>query len=135
MTDQIEQWRQVPEYEGRYDVSNHGVGSGQEVGHFIGQDESGIWLPSEGILQPSIHQGRQGCAGRWKLVAQRRDLATGEEARGEVRVQRGVQVVGDAVGLAGLARCARYDFPLIFRMMAPSTTRSRNAVASGGSPR
>ncbi len=33
------------------------------------------------------------------------------------------------------ARCARYDLPLIFRMAAPSTIRSMNAVASGGSPR
>src|ERR1051326_5484188 len=33
------------------------------------------------------------------------------------------------------ARCARYDLPLIFRMAAPSTIRSRNAMASGGSPR
>ena len=46
-----------------------------------------------------------------------------------------VQVAGFVVALAGLARWARYDFPLIFSMMDPSTTRSRNAVASGGSPR
>jgi hypothetical protein len=32
------------------------------------------------------------------------------------------------------ARCARYDLPLIFMMFAPSTIRSRNAMASGGSP-
>src|SRR3954464_6281168 len=30
---------------------------------------------------------------------------------------------------------ARYDRPLVFRMIAPSTTRSKNAIANGGSPR
>ena len=34
-----------------------------------------------------------------------------------------------------LRRWARYDLPLIFTMIAPSTIRSRNAIASGGSPR
>src|SRR4051812_1248660 len=38
-------------------------------------------------------------------------------------------------GDAPWARCARYDLPLIFTMIAPSTIRSRNAIASGGSPR
>src|SRR5439155_26954097 len=33
------------------------------------------------------------------------------------------------------ARWARYDLPWIFRMIAPSTIRSKNAIASGGSPR
>src|SRR5262249_14872376 len=33
------------------------------------------------------------------------------------------------------ARCARYDLPLIFTMIAPSTSRSRIAIASGASPR
>ena len=37
--------------------------------------------------------------------------------------------------MARSARCARYDLPLIFTMIAPSTIRSRNAIASGGSPR
>lgn len=34
-----------------------------------------------------------------------------------------------------LARWARYDLPSSFMTMAPSTTRSRNAIASGGSPK
>jgi hypothetical protein len=34
-----------------------------------------------------------------------------------------------------LARWARYDLPRIFSRMAPSTTRSRKAIAKGGSPR
>jgi len=42
-------------------------------------------------------------------------------------------------GLGGLgtflARWARYDLPRIFRRMAPSTTRSRKAMARGGSPK
>ena len=38
-------------------------------------------------------------------------------------------------GDAGCARWARYDLPLIFTMIAPSTIRSRNAIASGGSLR
>ena len=33
------------------------------------------------------------------------------------------------------ARWARYDLPLILRMIAPSTIRSKNAIANGGSPR
>src|SRR5215831_5110087 len=33
------------------------------------------------------------------------------------------------------ARWARYDFPWVFRISAPSTIRSQNAIASGGSPR
>lgn len=36
---------------------------------------------------------------------------------------------------AFLARWTRYDLPRIFRRMAPSTTRSRKAIASGGSPK
>ena len=34
-----------------------------------------------------------------------------------------------------LARWARYDLPRIFRRIAPSTMRSRKAIAKGGSPR
>lgn len=33
------------------------------------------------------------------------------------------------------ARWARYDLPQIFKGIAPSTTRSRKAIARGGSPR
>jgi hypothetical protein len=42
-----------------------------------------------------------------------------------------------ALAAAGgfLARWARYDLPRIFRRMAPSTIRSRKAIAKGGSPR
>jgi hypothetical protein len=40
---------------------------------------------------------------------------------------------GPAVGF--LTRWARYDLPRIFSRMAPSTIRSKKAMASGGSPR
>ena len=42
---------------------------------------------------------------------------------------------GDVSAFPALARCARYDLPAIFRMIAPSTIRSKSAIASGGSPR
>ena len=43
----------------------------------------------------------------------------------------------EGFGLASMrrARWARYDLPSSFNTMAPSTTRSRKAMASGGSPR
>ena len=50
--------------------------------------------------------------------------------------RRGGYVASGLGGSGGFfARWARYDLPRIFSRMAPSTTRSRKAIASGGSPR
>src|ERR1700722_7559276 len=68
-------------------------------------------------------------------VAQRGGFATQEEMLGG-RSEPSDQFLALAGGFVALAaRCARYDLPLIFTMIAPSTTRSRKAIASGGSPR
>ena len=48
---------------------------------------------------------------------------------------RGYVASGFGGSGAFLARWTRYDLPRILRRMAPSTTRSKKAIASGGSPR
>jgi transposase len=59
---------------------------------------------------------------------------TGMEMEG--KVERRVKRDQESWRLGNwLARAARYDFPLILRMMARSTRRSRKAMAKGGSPR
>ena len=49
---------------------------------------------------------------------------------------RGLYAASDLEAAGGfLTRWARYDLPRIFSRMAPSTTRSKKAIANGGSPR
>ena len=60
---------------------------------------------------------------------------TGAGHRGLTPAQPALHFVNTAPAAARSARCARYERLLVFRTIAPSTTRSKNAIASGGSPR
>ena len=109
-------------------------------------------------LDGEVRIGRQRTAGDWTRAAKlgtslprspRKPISSNTSSHGDPLAKlavvdawhkglggwRGYVASGFGGSGAFLARWTRYDLPRILRRMAPSTTRSKKAIASGGSPR